>query len=307
MEVERELVRALDELHRAAGRPTPRRLSRLIAEGPYPDLVSHETVRRTLKGERIPGWDKVRSIVAALATSCSPPRDADAEVGRFLPLWRAVREGERGALPSGREFVLADGWGDEDGEWTATAVAGAVVNPIHAIEIDPALASPHPPILSEDEWVQANLRVIEDFGAEFFLRALLRTLKGGYLGAERGAPFGYRNREHEVAEARDAFAYVCERIRRRLRAEPNLLPRSIKAFHADVSVGQEERDEILRAEADESLMREILTLTPDTWEEVSEEAHWLVFAYLVKEGTTLGGPDLPPDRRFQITWRVPEP
>lgn len=42
-------------------------------------------------------------------------------------------------------------------------------------------------------------------------------------------------------------------------------------------------------------------------DEISEEAHFVVFMYLVKEGKAAGRPGLPPAQRYQITWRVPEP
>jgi hypothetical protein len=301
-------VLALDELHRAAGRLSPRRVSALIAEGDYPTTVSHEGVRTTLKGLRVPRWETVQSIVSVLAAECvNPPRDPADEVARFLPLWRAVREGESGGLKSGRELALSDSWGGEDGQWTPELVAGTMINPFNAIRIDPSLTAPHDPILSEDEWVQVGMRIIDEFGAEFALRALLRTLKGDYVGAAEGAPYGYSDPGYETAEAYEAFQYGCEEILRRLRAEPNLFQRSIAAMRADDTMSREDRVEMLRAESDPALMREVMTVTPETWHEVSEEAHHMVFGYLIKEGRTVGRQGLPPEQRFRITWRVPEP
>jgi hypothetical protein len=152
-----------------------------------------------------------------------------------------------------------------------------------------------------------GVRIIEEFGAEFVLRALLRTLKGDYVGAQGGAPFGYADPDFETAEAYEAFQYSCEQILRRLSAEPNLLQRSIAAMRADDTISSEDRADMMRAESDPSLMREVMIVTPDTWDEVSEEAHLMVFNYLVKEGKTVARPGLPPAQRFQITWRVPEP
>ncbi|MEV4224857.1 hypothetical protein [Nonomuraea sp. NPDC049725] len=303
-----KLTMALQELHRAAGRPSHRRVSDSIKDGPYPATVSHEGVRSTLKGLRSPRWETVESIVSFLAGCCRPPRDPDIEVARFLPLWRAVKEGDAGALKSAREFVLAQGWGDDGGSWTPEMVAGVMINPFNAVQLDPALTARHDPLVSEEEWVKVNLRVIEQHGAEFFLYALLRILKGEYVGEEGGSPYGYQSPSQEMDEdtAREAFDFACGQILRRLRAEPNLLARSIKAFHSDDSLDEEEREEILRAESDPSLMREVMTLSPESWLEVSEEAHLLVFTYLVKEGRTVGRPGLPPEQRFLITWRVPE-
>ncbi|MCO6005256.1 hypothetical protein NE236_09685 [Actinoallomurus purpureus] len=230
-------------------------------------------------------------------------------MARFLPLWRAVREGDAGALKSAREFVLAQSWGEDSGSWTPEMLAGVMINPFNAVELDPTLTAQHEPLFSEEEWVKINLRVIEEYGAEFFLHALLRILKGEYVGGEAGSPYGYQpsGQEMDEDEAREAFDFACDQIVRRLRAEPNLLARSIKAFHSDDSLDEDEREEVMRAESDPSLVREVMTLSPESWPEVSEEAHWLVFSYLVKEGKTVGRPGLPPEQRFLITWRIPEP
>lgn len=307
-EAHEELVRALEELHRAAGRPGMRKVSALIAEGDHPAAVSHEGVRTTLKGLNVPRWETVQSIVAVLASACvDPPRDPTAEVARFLPLWRAVREGESGGMKSARELTLSQGWGTDDGKWTAEAVVGVMINPFNAIEIAPSLAVPHEPMISEDEWVQVGVRLIEENGAEFALRALLRTLKGDYLGAEEGSPFGYHYPDQEAVEMHTAFRYGCDRILQRLAVEPNLLQRSISAMHADETMDREDRIEMLRAESDVSLMREVVTATPETWHELSEEARHQLFGYLIKTIGPVGRFGLPPDQRFSITWRIPEP
>jgi hypothetical protein len=190
---------------------------------------------------------------------------------------------------------------------TREMVAGVLINPFAAIQIDPSLAVQHETLMSEEQWVQVGMRIIEQTGPEFFLRALLKVLKGDYVGADKGAPFGYSDPGYESAEAYEAFQYSSEQILRRLQAEPNLLQRSIAAMRADATLSPEERAEMLRAESDLALMREVMTATPETWNEISEEAHLVVFMYLVKEDKTVGRPSLPPAQRYQIKWRVPEP
>ncbi|MET9757476.1 hypothetical protein ABZ016_00225 [Streptomyces sp. NPDC006372] len=271
-----------------------------------PDSVSHEGVRTLLKGLRVPRWETVHTIVAVLAEQCTPPRDPQEEVARFLPLWRMIGEGEAGALKSARELVLG-GWGGEDGRWTPEQVAGMLINPFNAIEIHPSLAAPHEPVLSEDEWVRVGVRLIEESGAEFALRALLRNLKGDYVGAEGGAPYGYQDPSFEAAQAFAAFRYGCQEILRRLRDEPNLLADSIRAMRTDETMDRDDRAELLESESDVSLMREVMIVTPDTWDEVSEEAHHMIFGYLIKSISPVGPPGLPDVERFQIVWRVPEP
>lgn len=303
-----DLVHELEELHRAAGRPGMRKVSALIEAGEHPAVVSHEGVRTALKGLNVPRWETLQSIVEVLAAACvDPPRDPSAEVARFLKLWRSVREGESGGYQSPRELGLAQGWGTDDGRWTPEAVLGAVINPFNAIEIHPSLAVPHEPLMTEDEWVAVGLRLIEENGPELALRALLKTLKGDYVGAEEGSPYGYHHPDQEAVDAYTAFHHGCERLLRRLAVEPNLLQRSIAAMHADETMDRDDRIAMLQAESDPSLMREVMTVTPETWDEVSEEAQHQVFGYLVKSIGPAGRLGLPAEQRFPIVWRIPEP
>ncbi|MFF0819353.1 hypothetical protein ACFYUR_03075 [Micromonospora haikouensis] len=246
----------------------------------------------------------MRDIVVVLAGLCSPPRDEKSETTRVQLLWRAVSEGESGALKSFQEIVNG-GMGGEDGKWTPELVMGMLINPVSAIEIHPSLAAPHEPLITEDQWVHAMRRLIEEQGAEHTLRLLLHTLKGDYVGAG-GVPYGYRNPDLEELEAQAAYQYGCQEVLRRLRREPNLLAQSIRAMRADESMDRKDRAEMLENESDPSLMREVMVVTPDTWGEVSEEAHHMVFGYLIKEIRPVGPFGLPGAERFRITWRVPE-
>jgi hypothetical protein len=301
------LVEALGELHRAAGKLSFRKVSTLIrGRDDRLSEASHESVRAALNGIRVPRWETVHDIVTVLAGLCSPPRDADSETARFLPLWRAIHEGESGALKSFQELVHG-GWGGEDGRWTPELVMGALINPFNAIEIHPSLAVPHKPLVSEDDWVRLMVQHIEEHGAEHALRVLLHMLKGDYVGAEEGAPYGYSNPDREAMEAFAAFRYGCQEILRRLRHEPNLLAESIRAMRADRTMDRGDRAELLESESDMSLMREVMIVTPDTWDEVSEEAHHMVFGYLIKSISPVGPLGLPDAERFRIVWRVPEP
>ncbi|MGK5641173.1 hypothetical protein ACSNOK_23090 [Streptomyces sp. URMC 126] len=303
----RDLVEALQELHRAAGRLSFRKVSTLIrSRDDRLSAASHESVRSAVNGIRVPRWETVHDIVMVLAGLCSPPRDQESETARFLPLWRAIREGESGALKSFQELVNG-GWGGEDGQWTPELVMGAVLNPFYAIQIHPSLAVPHEPLVSEDDWIRTTVKQIEEQGAEHTLRVLLHMLKGDYVGAEEGAPYGYRNPDREAMEAYAAFRYGCQEILRRLSREPNLLAASIRAMHADETMDRDDRAEMLENESDLSLMREVMIVTPDTWNEVSEEAQHMVFGYLIKQISPAGPFGLPDAERFRITWRIPEP
>ena len=65
-------------------------------------------------------------------------------------------------------------------EWTPADITGMVANPFYAIEIDESLSMLHEPLISEDQWVEANVRLIEELGPEPYLRNLLSILKGNY-------------------------------------------------------------------------------------------------------------------------------
>lgn len=65
-------------------------------------------------------------------------------------------------------------------EWTPGDVTALIANPFYAIEIDAELTAPHAPLISEDQWVAANIKLLEDLGPEAYLRSLLSILKGNY-------------------------------------------------------------------------------------------------------------------------------
>jgi hypothetical protein len=65
-------------------------------------------------------------------------------------------------------------------DWTPGDVAAMIANPFYAINFDEGLAAPHGPILSENDWVKANVNLIAELGPEVYLRSLLSVLKGNY-------------------------------------------------------------------------------------------------------------------------------
>ena len=67
-----------------------------------------------------------------------------------------------------------------DSDRTAADVSGLIGNPFYAINIDPVLAQPHELLISEDQWIAANVKQIQDLGPEAYLRSLLSILKGNY-------------------------------------------------------------------------------------------------------------------------------
>jgi hypothetical protein len=56
-------------------------------------------------------------------------------------------------------------------------VKKALVTPFHTVQIEEYFSEPHETLISEEEWVQANSKLIEEIGAEAWLRLLLDALR----------------------------------------------------------------------------------------------------------------------------------
>jgi hypothetical protein len=69
---------------------------------------------------------------------------------------------------------------------TEDDVRRMLLNPFYAIEIAPILAGPHETMVSEDQWVAANVKLIQEIGAEAWLRELLTVLKGDFVTGPTG-------------------------------------------------------------------------------------------------------------------------
>jgi hypothetical protein len=59
-------------------------------------------------------------------------------------------------------------------------VTGMLINPIYAVSIDPDLVGSHEPIVSKERWIEANEKLIDEIGAQTWLRRLLAVLEGDY-------------------------------------------------------------------------------------------------------------------------------
>ena len=68
--------------------------------------------------------------------------------------------------------------------WTAEDVQRVLINPFYAIKLAPSLCLDHAPIVTREEWVQANAHLIEQMGAEAWLARLLEVLEMGALPTE---------------------------------------------------------------------------------------------------------------------------
>lgn len=57
-------------------------------------------------------------------------------------------------------------------------------NPFYCLkEVDPIFIMKHEPLVSEKEWIKSGAKVIDEIGAEKFLKMVLENLKGNYVTA----------------------------------------------------------------------------------------------------------------------------
>ena len=58
-------------------------------------------------------------------------------------------------------------------------VCEVLINPFYAINFAPVLCAEHEPLIDRETWVRAKVRLIEQLGAERWLRTLLDVLETG--------------------------------------------------------------------------------------------------------------------------------
>ena len=56
-------------------------------------------------------------------------------------------------------------------------VARMIINPFYAITVDEGLTLPHEPMISEKDWIEANMGLLDELGPEAYLGNLLSVLK----------------------------------------------------------------------------------------------------------------------------------
>lgn len=65
-------------------------------------------------------------------------------------------------------------------DWTKKDVEHLLINPFYAVNLSADLFGEHEPLVSEEDWIAANARLIEEIGAAAWLEKLLAVLQGDY-------------------------------------------------------------------------------------------------------------------------------
>jgi hypothetical protein len=81
----------------------------------------------------------------------------------------------------------------EEGAWSEEAVQALLINPFSAVTAAPIFCEPHEPIVERRTWIQANVRLIEQMGAEAWLERLLEVLEHGGPTAATDPPEARRS------------------------------------------------------------------------------------------------------------------
>jgi hypothetical protein len=64
--------------------------------------------------------------------------------------------------------------------WDKGDVQSVLINPVYAITIHRDLIGEHEPTVSQAQWIEANTKLIEQMGAEAWLKQLLAVLQGNF-------------------------------------------------------------------------------------------------------------------------------
>jgi len=202
--------------------------------------------------------------------------------------------------------------------WSPADVTGVIANPFYAINIDPVLAAPHGTILSEDQWVQANARLINELGATAYLRNLLVILKGGSVTGAEQAPPGFRDTSeyeaadagahphvHAVIEAGEMDGDITGQLLARMETEPGFLARCAAALD-ETLLDEDLAAELEELESDPGTLLSVLRASRTTWPELDAGAQRLIIIYAIDK-VAIGPPSDSIDRQVRIRWRTGQP
>jgi hypothetical protein len=73
-------------------------------------------------------------------------------------------------------------------DWSEETVQELLINPFYAVTTAPIFCEPHEPIVDRQTWIQANVSLIEQIGAEAWLERLLEVLESGGPAAATDPP-----------------------------------------------------------------------------------------------------------------------
>lgn len=204
---------------------------------------------------------------------------------------------------------------DESGSWADSGMVGFLINPFNAIDVDQDLARPHLLIIPEDVWVATNVKLIGELGPEIYLRNLLSILKGNYVEAPGAADhcedaadddleYVDEGEQHASIPVDVMDDYIGTAVCERLATEPNILARSVNAFHAAAKIDELLLEEISDYELDSDILFEALSMTPEDWRTASFEARRLLIGYFF-EVIYVNRPGSPLGEQVRMVWRVP--
>ncbi|MEY9907436.1 hypothetical protein ABIA35_003666 [Catenulispora sp. MAP12-49] len=136
----RDLLIALHDLYRRAGRPGVRVLAADIkADDDCPDIVSHEGIAAFLRGKRLPRWNKLASLVRVLAKRAVDQPVPSEVVQDMNRLWQRAAEQTEAAGESASQAIAPE-------HLAAPAGDGDIEQATSTANVPPIQIGPEPPV-----------------------------------------------------------------------------------------------------------------------------------------------------------------
>jgi hypothetical protein len=165
-----EWIKIIRSAGRKAGRRLKKRIATVVSESNSAGYVTVWIILQpTFEGEEAAREEAARHAREVL----------DAEYKEWTEAGQKQKENDLSNKKKLKAVSSPKGPAPEGG-WTEDAVTRVIINPIYAVNIHEMLSLPHEPVLSEKEWIAANVKMIKHLGAEQYLRCLLDVLKGNY-------------------------------------------------------------------------------------------------------------------------------
>jgi hypothetical protein len=142
-------------------------LPHLLSDEVVDEVLSRSLAELRRDWDALSGWARrlvVLSVVKDVVVSPGPGSAADRTRIAWVDGDLARSDDAAGAGPSG--------------SWTGGDVAAILANPFYAIEFAPYLTEPHELVFDEEQWIAVNVALVEQLGAEAYLRNLLSVLRG---------------------------------------------------------------------------------------------------------------------------------
>ena len=79
----------------------------------------------------------------------------------------------------------------ETEKWTESDVEKLFTNPFYCINFSDSLFGQHQPMITEEEWIRVQIKLIKDMGQEKYFKTLLDSIKNPLTSGDYPTTYGY--------------------------------------------------------------------------------------------------------------------